>query len=319
MADLRRHTFPRDLALGFRGALASLVRKEPLVKIAIVAVPYANDIAKWGYAQGPDFFLRHGLVQALESHGHTVLPPAYAELPLRERGRDVVTNLGRLNRSESDLVAKALADPDTVVLALQGDCTHAPGVAGGIYRTRGGVGMVWYDAHGDINTMATTQTGLWGGMPYAVTLGWDLDDWREQAGLAAPIRPQAAALFGTSDLDPAEEQAIAREGLAHLDARDLSGEAVRRVLAPRRDAAPAWYLHIDMDVAGPEVPGVNTPAPYWPSREALIEAVAETARTVPVAAFSLAAINPLGDPEARSARLGRDLAVAIADAIAESR
>jgi arginase len=179
--------------------------------------------------------------------------------------------------------------------------------------------MVWYDAHGDINTMATTETGLWGGMPYAVALGWDLDDWRQAAGLSEPIAARAAALFGTSDLDPAELAAIAREGLAHLDARDLNGPAVRAVLGPRRAAAPAWYLHIDMDVAGPEVPGVNTPAPYWPARDRLIEAVGETARTVPLAAFSLAAVNPLGDPDGRSARLGNDLAVAIADAIAAGR
>lgn len=289
------------------------------MKIAIVAVPYANDVAKWGYAGGPQHFLDRGLIEALQDAGHTVLAPQFVDFPLAERGRDVVTNLGRINYYESQLVQQALKDPDTVVLALQGDCTHAPGVAGGIYQAKGGAGMIWYDAHGDINTMKTTQTGLWGGMPYAVALGWDLHDWREAGGLDRPIPSCAAALFGTSDLDPAELEAIEREGLAHLDARDLNAETVRAALAPRASQAPAWYLHIDMDVAGPEVPGVMTPAPYWPSRERLIEAVAETARTVPVVAFSLAAINPLGDEGDRAAHLGRDLAVAIAGAVRESR
>ncbi len=289
------------------------------MKVQIVAVPYANDIAKWGYAQGPQFHLQHGLIDTLKHHGLTVLDPVYASLPVPERTRDVVTNLGRLNQSESDLVSAAWQDPETVVLALQGDCTHAPGVAGGIYRTFGGVGMVWYDAHGDINTMATTQTGLWGGMPFAVTLGWDLDDWREATGQQEPIPARAAALFGTSDLDPAEMAAIAREGLMHLDARALNRESTHATLAPHRDAAPAWYLHIDMDVAGPEVPGVNTPAPYWPSRADLIASCQATALTVPVVAFSLAAVNPTGDPEGHSAQLGRDLAVAILDGIKAQR
>ncbi len=289
------------------------------VKVQIVAVPYAHDVAKWGYAKGPEFHLRHGLIDTLKQHGHTVMDPVWANLPVSERTRDVVTNLGRLNQSESDLVLQAFQDPETAVLALQGDCTHAPGVAGGVYRKFGGVGMVWYDAHGDINTMATTQTGLWGGMPLAVTLGWDLQDWREATGQAEPIPPRAAALFGTSDLDQAEKAAIQREGLIHLDARALNAESTRVALAPHRQNAPAWYLHIDMDVAGPEAPGVNTPAPYWPERQALIDSCRATGRTVPVVAFSIAAVNPDGDPEAKSARLGRDVAVAILEGIQEAR
>lgn len=288
--------------------------------IQIVSVPYANDIAKWGYARGPEFFLSHGLVERLEEHGHTIREPLTVNFPLSERGRDTVTNLGRIGGYTADLVAEALSRPDTMVLALEGDCTHAPGVAGGVARARGGVGMVWYDAHGDINTMKTTSTGLWGGMPYAVILGWDLQDWREASGLAEAVEAQAAALLGTSDLDPSEVDAIRASGLAHLDARDLTPARVRHLLSARRDAAPYWYLHVDMDVAGPEeCPGLTTPAPYWPSREDLVRSVAETARTVPLAAFSLAAVHPAGDPEGRSAKLGIDIAVAIADASAEAR
>ena len=289
------------------------------MKIAIVAVPYGHDVARWGYAQGPDYFLQHGLVDALEEHGHTVLQPVYAHLPRERRTRDTVTNLGRLNASVSDLVVEALQDQDVLVLALEGNCTHAPGVAGGIFRSFGGVGVVWYDAHGDLHTMRTSETGFWGGMPYAVTLGWDLDDWREAAGLARPVSPGAAAIFGTSDLDRAERDAIARSGLAHLDARDLTPERVQCALEPRRKAAPAWYLHIDMDVAGPEAPGVVTPAPYWPARDQLIQSAVKTAQTVPLVAMSLSSINPPGDPEARAPRLGRDLAVAVADTVAGIR
>ena len=287
------------------------------MRIAVVAVPYGHDIARWGYAQGPDYFLQHGLVEALEEHGHTVLEPVYAHLPRERRTRDTVTNLARINASVSDLVADALREPHTLVLALTGNCTHAPGVAGGVYRTFGGVGVVWYDAHGDLHTMRTSETGFWGGMPYAVALGWDLDDWREEAGLSRPVSPGAAAIFGTSDLDKAEAEAIQRWGLAHLDARELTPGAVWSALDARREAAPSWYLHIDMDVAGPEAPGVVTPAPYWPTRAALIDAVTVTAQTVPLAAMALSSINPPGDPEARAPRLGRDLAVAVADAMDE--
>ena len=285
------------------------------MKIAVVAVPYGHDIGRWGYAGGPEFFLEHGLVRALEQHGHTVGEPVFAHLPRERRTRDTVTNLARINASASDLVSSALHRRDTLVLALTGNCTHAPGVAGGIFREYGEVGIAWYDAHGDMHTMRTSETGFWGGMPYAVALGWDFPDWREAAGLARPVPPEAAAILGTSDLDAAEVDAIKREGLAHLDARDLTPANVRALLGPRRGASGAWYLHIDMDVAGPEAPGVVTPAPYWPSRERLLESVVATAQTVPLVAMALSSINPPGDPEGRAPRLGIDLAVAVADAL----
>src|SRR5215469_11269503 len=104
--------------------------------------------------------------------------------------------------------------------------------------------------------MATTETGLLGGMPFAVALGWDLEDWRLAAGLEQPVRPEAAALIGTSDLDPAEVEALARHPMLHMDARELMqpgvGERIQAALRPRANEAAAWYVHIDLDVAGPE-------------------------------------------------------------------
>ncbi len=136
-----------------------------------------------------------------------------------------------------------------------------------------------------MNTMATTISGMWGGMPYAVALGWDLEDWREAAGLREPVRPEAAALVGASDLDPAEIAALERHPILRLD------------------AAAAWYLHLDVDVAGPDiVPSALTPAPRWPPRSHLVEAAAATARAVACRAMGVAAYDPAGDPDRRGVR-----------------
>ncbi len=287
------------------------------MEIAIICVPYQNDVARWGMARGPQAFLDAGLIDALRATGHHTLEPVWIELPRSERTRDTVTNLGNLARRTAAEVALALRRPDeTFVVVLEGNCTHALGPLGGLAQVKGAPGIVWFDAHADMHTMQTTTTGLLGGMPYAVALGWEFPDWREAAGLDYPVRPQAAALIGTSDLDPEEVAALVRHPILHLDAFALTepgaGERVAHAIRPRAREAANWYVHIDLDVAGPQVvPGAMTPAPHWPPRHQLIDAAAAVTRSVPVAVVSLAAYNPEQDQQRLGAAFGIDMLVAV--------
>jgi arginase len=285
------------------------------LNISLVCVPYQGDVTRWGYALGPQAFLDHGLVALLEERGHQVSSPLWIELPREERTRDSVTNLGRIARRTAAAVRAALQQGN-FVLVLEGDCTHAPGAIGGLAQAYKRPGVVWFDAHGDLNTMATTTSGFLGGLPYAVALGWDLDDWRLAAGLEPPVRSEAAALIGTSDLDAAEVEALRTHPILHLPANDLlaSGvaERVQQRLAPRAGEADGWYVHLDLDVGGPEEsPGGLTPAPFWVPRAHLIEAVGAATRSVPVKAASLAVYNPASDSDGRGYRFGFDMALAV--------
>ena len=289
------------------------------MKIALVAVPFQMDVARWGYALGPQAFLDAGLAAQLTERGHMVAAPVWIELPHAERTRDSVTNLARIAARASAAVRAALADGADVALVLEGDCTHAVGAIGGLAQadpSQGAPGVVWIDAHGDLNTMATTTSGYIGGMPYAVALGWDLDDWRTLAGIEAPVRAEAAALVGASDLDPAEIDMLARHPILRLDASELmdadAGARVTRGLAERAHEAARWYLHLDVDVAGPDtVPGGMTPAPHWPPRERLMEVARAATRAVPVRVIGLATYNPAGDPDGRGARFGVEMVLAM--------
>jgi arginase len=272
------------------------------------------DMARWGYALGPQAFLDAGLAERLRAQGHEVSEPVWIELPREERTRDTVTNLGRIAARTSAATREGLRDGG-FVLVLEGDCTHALGPIGAVAQVSGSAGVAWFDAHGDLNTMATSGSGYIGGMPYAVALGWDLDDWRLLAELETPVRPQAAALLGTSDLDDPEIAALARYPILHMPAEELSQpDVARRVdagLRARAAEAQGWYLHVDVDVAGPEeVPGGMTPAPHWPPRQNLIDAVAAARRALPVRVLSLATYNPAGDPAGRGARFGVDVVLA---------
>lgn len=288
--------------------------------VTIICVPYQVDVARWGCANGPKAFLDHGLIQLLEAKGYTVSGPTWIELPKAERTRDSVTNLGRIAKRTSEAVSTALRENEGLVLVLEGDCTHAVGAIGGLAQAKGSPGVVWFDAHGDLNTMETTTSGFWGGMPYAVALGWDLEDWRLAAGLEQPVRPEAAVLIGASDLDPAEVEALQRHPMLRMDAVGMMqpgvAERVRAALRPRASEARVWYLHIDLDVAGPEeAPGGFTPAPYWPPRQHVIEAARAAAQAVPVKVASIAVYNPAGDINGRGLQFGLDMAIAVVEGV----
>lgn len=288
------------------------------MEITIVCVPFQVDVARWGCARGPQAFLDAGIAQQIEARGHRIHNVIWIELPKTERTRDSITNLGRIARRTACAVKEALAESNSFVLVLEGDCTHAVGAIGGLAQAKGPPGVVWFDAHGDLNTLKTTTTGFLGGMPYAVAMGWDFEDWRLAAGLEPAVRPEAAALLGTSDLDAAEAEVLQNHPILNVDASQLmqSGvaERVQAGLKPRSTEARGWYMHLDLDVAGPEeLPGGMTPAPYWPPRQHLIEAVEATTRSVPVYVLGLAVYNPALDSDGRGARLGLDMAMAVID------
>ena len=214
----------------------------------------------------------------------------YVELPRKERTRDTVTNLGNIARRTSQAVAEAVQADGNLAIVLEGDCSHAVGAIGG--------------------------------MPFAVALGWDLEDWWRAAGLITPVRPEAAALIGASDLDPEEIAALEAHPIARLDAAQLAKKPIQvaELLAVRAQEAESWYLHLDVDVAGPaEVPGGLTPTPNAPSRDVLRAAIRAAAGAVNVRAVSLATYNPSGDPDGRGARFGLDMLGAMLAGIGERR
>ena len=257
--------------------------------------------------------MQAGLAEALRAAGHAVADPTEATLAREWRTRDPVTNLGVFAAWVSGQVAAAIRR-GAMPMVLQGNCTQSVGPTGGVAQACGSAGIVWFDAQGDMHTLATTATGLLGGMPFAVALGWEFSDWREAAGLTRPVAAAAAALIGASDLDPEEDAALTTHAIARLDAAQMGADAgpcTTALLAPRAAAAAGWYMHIDLDVAGPEaVPGQLTNAPHWPSESALAASVAAAARAVPLRCLGIAAYDPAGDPDRRGARLAVSLAVA---------
>jgi arginase len=163
-----------------------------------------------------------------------------------------------------------------VPIVLSGDCTTSLGVVAGLQRSGTDPAVVWFDAHGDVQTPQTSASGYLGGMPIRQLVGGADRVVPEALGLR-PVEEADVVLVDGRDLDPPE-------------AEFLAGSAIRHVGA---DAIPApdrpCYLHLDVDVCDPdELPGLLFPVPGGLPLARFGAAVAQVLATGNVVAMGLA-------------------------------
>ena len=208
------------------------------------------------------------------------------------------------------LVAQA-AEDGYLPLVLGGDHSVALGTLGGLARASGPGGVLWLDAHGDLNRPGTSPTGNVHGMPLAAALGLAGPEFESDAYPLPAVDSRRVALVGVRSLDPGE-----RELLAELDARvftmsDLDRVGVEPAMREALDhVAGDGFVHVslDMDVVDPDVaPGVGTPVRGGLSyREAhlAMELVAESGA---VGSLEVVEVNPILDRENQTAKLAVEL------------
>lgn len=202
---------------------------------------------------------------------------------------------------------------------LGGDHTVAAGSAGATAthvreQSGGRIGVLWIDAHGDLNTPATTLSGNVHGMPLAALLG---DEPVELAGLGGwtrKILPAHTVLVGTRSLDEAERQAITRRGIHVYTADDVRRRGVAEVMAEVRGifaATDGVHVSLDIDVCDPDdAPGVSTPEPGGVSL-ADVRAILREVAALDMRSFDLVEVNPAQDVRNRTAELAVDLALSV--------
>jgi arginase len=170
-------------------------------------------------------------------------------------------------------------------VVVMSECTLVPPVLAAVRERHPDVALVWIDAHGDLNTPATTPSGFIGGMPFAQLLGWCFDDWRRLAGLEPPLPEERAVLVGGRDLDPGERENVDRSQLHESD------DAIGALAALPSDAP--LYVHVDTDVLDPSLtPEAGFPAPGGWSVERMRAEVAVLGASGRVVALSICPSAP---------------------------
>lgn len=180
------------------------------------------------------------------------------------------------------LVGQAVADTagrGGCPVVVSGDCTTALGTVTGLQRAGIDAGVVWFDAHGDVQTLETTASGYLGGLPLRLLAGYRPELIAARIGLRA-VPERQIVLVGARDLDPPEVTYLANARISRSEVADLGTAGL---------PDGPLYVHLDLDVADPaQVPGLRFPASGGPSSAQVAEALRMLLGTGRVAALGIA-------------------------------
>ena len=292
-------------------------------RIRVLGVPLDMGASRRGVDMGPSAIRLAGLESRLERLGHQVVDGGNIRVEIPET-QDLGNENARYLKQISDTctrtaeaVVKTLEDGMSP-LVLGGDHSLAAGSISGVshfYRRRGErIGVLWIDAHSDINTPDTSPSGNVHGMPLAALLGMGAEPLTHIFGYAPKISPENTVLLGVRDIDAAERANIRRAGVTEVyTMRDIDERGMRTVMEEALRAAgrgtAGYHVSLDMDWIDPEdAPGVGTPvrggATYREAHLAM-EIIADHGRLL---SFELVEVNPILDEHNRTADLAVQLA-----------
>jgi arginase len=288
------------------------------MKIRIIGVPLDLGQERRGVDMGPSALRAAGLGAALRNLGHQVEDAGNIHVKTPEEqhyGDDSAKYLKEIAATCQEVahrVYQAL-DEGCFPVSLGGDHSIATGTQAGVAKffrdRRKAVGLIWIDAHADMNTPETSPSGNVHGMPFAATLGKGPEVLTSIFGFAPKVKPRNCVLVGARDLDQVERRQVKESGVTVFTMREIDEQGMRAVMAKSLAIATrgtaGFVTSFDMDVLDPsEAPGVGTPVRGGITyREAhlAMEIIADSGK---MAALELVEINPILDVLNRTAILG---------------
>jgi arginase len=290
----------------------------PPRKVTFIGVPLDLGAGRRGVDMGPSAFRFADIHAKVRELGYQVDDAGDMEVSIQETREPGDPRLKFLKEIRS--ACEALRDKVGAVLreggmplVLGGDHSIAMGTIGGVSRfyheRKKKIGLVWFDAHGDMNTPQTSPSGNIHGMPLAVALGLGEGSLVGLAGHVPMVDGARAAVVGLRDVDSAERENIKASGIGAFTMRDIDERGMRTVMeeAIQRASTGTAGIHVsvDLDAMDPDfAPGVGTPAAGGLSyREAhlAMEMLADTGQVV---SAELVEVNPILDQQNGTARLG---------------
>lgn len=236
-------------------------------RVAILGAPLDLGTSRRGVDMGPSAIRYSGLAERIEELGGDVVDygNVAAEMPELAPVRDEAVRYLPAILATCSLIARRVAEivkEDRFPLVLGGDHSIAMGTLAGLHSVHGEGGVLWVDAHGDINRPDNSPTGNVHGMPLAGALG---ACGFEVEGFASPpwVDPERTVLVGVRSLDAGEKEFVAKLGLKVLTMSDIDRRGIGDVMREALDivGGPGFvHCSFDVDVIDPKIaPGVGTP------------------------------------------------------------
>jgi arginase len=288
------------------------------VKIRILGVPLDLGQERRGVDMGPSAVRAAGLNAAIKGLGYKVEDAGNIHVKIPEeqhfgdRHAKYLNEIAETCQEVAHRIYQTL-EAGWFPLSLGGDHSVAIGTQAGVakfYRDREkSVGLLWIDAHADMNTPETSPSGNVHGMPFAATLGIGPEPLAQIFGFSPKVQAKNCVLIGARNLDERERTHVKESHINVFTMRDIDEQGMRAVieksLALAGDGTAGFVVSFDMDVMDPdEAPGVGTPVRGGITfREAhlAMEMIADSKRMV---ALEVVEVNPIIDTGNRTAALG---------------
>jgi arginase len=294
-------------------------------KIRVIGVPLDLGQSRRGVDMGPSAVRVAGLEARLEALGHKVEDAGNILVAIAEQKKEGDPHAKYLKEivatctKHAELVLKTL-EAGKIPIVLGGDHSVAAGTMAGVAefhrRLEQKVGLIWIDAHTDINTPETSPSGNVHGMPLAAIMGLGPPELANIFDFSPKVAAENCVLVGVRDIDAVEKENVRKAGVEVYTMRDIDERGMRAVMEEALRIAgrgtAGYHISLDMDWIDPEdAPGVGTPvrggATY---REAhlVMEAIADHGR---MTSFEIVEVNPVIDEHNRTADLAVELALSV--------
>lgn len=287
----------------------------PKENVSIIGFPMDLGADRRGVDMGPSALRIAGLQAKLEALGYKVEDNGDIKIEIMERQKIKNPKLKYLDEilKTSKLLAEKIEkvlEKGNFPLCIGGDHSMALGTISGIAsyckKRKMRLGVIWIDAHSDMNTDETSPSGNIHGMPLAALLGLGCDELVNILGFSPKLHPENCALIGIRSIDETEKLNIKKLKVPIYTMNDIDKLGIHRIIAKVlkqfREKVDHIHISFDLDSVDPLVaPGVGTPIPGGLSyREAhlLMETIAECGC---MSSIEIAEVNPILDHKNQSA------------------
>lgn len=289
--------------------------------VSILGAPLDLGAGHRGVDAGPSAFRIAGLQKALTQMGFQVKDEGNIHVDIPEQleighsNARFLKEIAKVCERQSEKI-KTLLEQDHFPLVLGGDHSIAIGTVAGIssyYRDRGEeIGLIWVDAHADMNTPETTESGNIHGMPLSTSLGLGIEVLTHIGGFAPKVKPENVVLIGIRDLDLREKELVKKTGVKAYTMTDIDelgmSTVIREAIEIASSGTAGIHLSFDFDGLDPDIaPGVGTPVKggiRYREAHLLMEKIALTGLLI---GLEMVELNPILDLRNKTAELGVEL------------
>jgi arginase len=280
-------------------------------KISIIGMPMDLGQTRRGVDMGPSAIRYAGINEKLAELFDVVedlgdIPVGRPEVKIdpisKLRNLDLVAEKNTMLSEKVDNIIKSGSFP----LVLGGDHSIAIGTLAGVSKHYKNLGVIWYDAHGDLNTADTSPSGNIHGMPLAVSIGLGHESLIQLGGYAPKVKPENIVIIGARSLDDGEKALIKEQGIRVYTMHEIDRLGMAKVMEESisylKGKTDGVHLSLDLDGLDPaDAPGVGTPVIGGISYRESHLAMEMLAESSIVTSAEFVEVNPILDDKNKTA------------------